>query len=320
MCKQYLNLDYYIRYSYYQILNLDLLSILININSMVENLIKQHYDISIHPLLPYLYLFKYNNDNIGHILHETSTNTLIGFDFGENIISSQIIYFLETELKAKFKHLFTTHFHNDHSGGNEKWKKDKTDSITIYCSNKGDFNTSDYIDTADKRLDDNEEIIIGDISIKCMQTPGHVKTHCVYIVKYIESKSKCTTSLLFSGDTLFPGSVGKVFNGSHKELYNSILRIFSLPGETIFFAGHEYTINNLKFNLSIDKENDFIKKKLDWADDIVKKGLFTSGTTLNEERKYNAFIRTSEDKFLKLTNEKDSFQAFIKIRDMKDKW
>ena len=105
--------------------------------------IKSHWDYTKHSLLPHLYMFKFNKDNIGYVLHEQNTKQLIGIDFGEFDISNNIVTKLEKSLGSKFSHLFTTHSHKDHCGGNEKWKSIRGDNLTIYCGAYHDLKNND---------------------------------------------------------------------------------------------------------------------------------------------------------------------------------
>lgn len=295
-----------------------------------ESSINHQWDFSKHSLLPYLYMFKFNEDNIGYILHDIKTNSLLAFDFGEYDISSKVVKDLENKLNSKLKFIFTTHAHNDHQGGNEKWKMMRGDELKIYCGENEDRAKGDYIQTYDVKLKDLETMTIGDLCIACMYTPGHMKSHVSYIVTHVIDNSDNSYKrekqiisnkipFLFCGDTLFTGSVGKVFNGTYEELFDSINKLFYLPNDTLLFCGHEYTLKNLEFNLKLDPDNDFIKNKLEWAIKMRKKGDFTVGSRLIEEKLYNCFVRAGDSYFLKLTNETSALRSFIKLRKLKDK-
>lgn len=281
-----------------------------------HDIIKRHFDQSIHPLLSQLFIFRFYSDNFGYILYDTKTNSLIGFDFGIFSTSSEAIIKLEKELGSTFKFLFTTHSHSDHAGGNKKWKQEREDSLKIFCGDCDDKSKGDYIEIADERLKDNQEVIIGDFRIKCIHTPGHLKSHVVYAV--YASDNSYSVPLLFSGDTLFHGTVGKVFNGTYEELFSSINKILSLPYNTLIFPGHEYTVSNLEFNLKIDQNNQFILDKLNWAKLILNKGNYTCGASLVEERLYNSFLRCNEPKIQKVANASNPLDCFIKLRQIKD--
>ena len=85
--------------------------------------IRQHA----HSLLPYLYLYPFNNDNIGYVVHDEGTNSLLAFDVGEFEKSHKIISEIEQRKNAKLRYIFSTHKHNDHVGGNFRWKTERPD-------------------------------------------------------------------------------------------------------------------------------------------------------------------------------------------------
>lgn len=59
-------------------------------------------------------MFKFNTDNIGYVLMEPSTRSLIAIDLGEFEISHKVITEIETTQRAQLKYILTTHHHNDH--------------------------------------------------------------------------------------------------------------------------------------------------------------------------------------------------------------
>ena len=52
--------------------------------------INPQYDYTKHTLLKSLFMFGFNSDNIGYILHETTQNILLGIDFGEFEVSKKL--------------------------------------------------------------------------------------------------------------------------------------------------------------------------------------------------------------------------------------
>ena len=84
---------------------------------------------------------------------------------------------------------------------------------------------------AENFIDESSELFIGKNKITVIQTPGHSKGGlCFYI-----------DGMLFSGDTLFYGSIGRTdfIDGDFHELITSIKsKLFILPDETIVYPGH----------------------------------------------------------------------------------
>ena len=61
--------------------------------------------------------------------------------------------------------------------------------------------------------------------------------------------------ILFCGDTLFSAGCGRIFEGTYKQMFNSLNKLSSLPKNTKIYCGHEYTLSNLKFAIEVDSEN-----------------------------------------------------------------
>lgn len=280
-----------------------------------ESNVNPMYDYTNHSLIKFLYMFGYNSDNIGYILHEPSTKSLIGIDFGEYEKSKVIVDKLEEQLQSRLRYIFTTHSHWDHSGGNQNWKDERGDELAIVGGNT----QGDKIPSCNKFMNDLETFTIGDLCIACMHTPGHIRSHVCYIVTHVAEKST-KIPFLFCGDTLFIGGCGRVFDGTHEELYNSLKTLSYLPNDTFVFPGHEYTQKNLEFCLKLDPDNDFLKDKYEWVKDMRKKGEFTVGSRLIEEKFYNPFLRCGEDYYLNLTGESSPEKSFKKLRMLKDKF
>ena len=89
-------------------------------------------------------------------------------------------------------------------------------------------------------------------------------------------------------------------------MFNSLKKLYSLPNETKIYFGHEYTRNNLLFCLEYDKNNQFLKDKLKSVNNLLKKNLPTTPSSIGEEKKGNIFL-----------NAKDQ-NSFKKYRDLKD--
>ncbi len=79
-------------------------------------------------------------------------------------------------------------------------------------------------------VDEGDEIVFGDASLKVIHTPGHTPG----------SISLLGRDYVFTGDTLFRNAIGRTDfpGGSWEKIVDSILRLMALPDETIVFPGH----------------------------------------------------------------------------------
>lgn len=118
-----------------------------------------------------------------------------------------------------------------------------------------------------------------------LATPGHTAAHLSYY----------THGSLFCGDTLFSAGCGRIkATGSATDLYRSLLKLQTLPGETQVYCSHEYTLTNLAFAAAVDADNPAITRHRQWAENQRLLGLPTLPSTLAEECSFNPFLRSDE--------------------------
>ena len=160
---------------------------------------------------------------------------------------------------CELKYILLTHGHYDHTKYVAKVKELTGAKVCVHSLDAemlGDsdkncyklFNDGEQIaPAADVLLEDGDELVLGGETVAVMHTPGHTKGSVCYLVG----------SVIFTGDTLFRGSVGRTdfYGGDERVLMDSLRRIFALDGEYTLYPGHE------------------------------------SATTLNIERKFNPYLR-----------------------------
>jgi hydroxyacylglutathione hydrolase len=133
---------------------------------------------------------------------------------------------------------------------------------------------------------------------KIMHIPGHTTGHICF--HFFQEK------LVFTGDTLFSLGCGRIFEGTYEEMFESLNKIRCLPQETKVYCGHEYTLNNLKFCIQYNSENQNLKKKAEIIKKRIKSGLPTIPSTIKDEIECNIFLRAND------------LKSFSKLRDLKD--
>lgn len=171
---------------------------------------------------------------------EESTNDAIVIDPGND--ADVLINLIEKE-KLNLKYIVLTHGHYDHIGACESIKEKYNVPIVAGLgedvllekaeNNLSRFRTGDIEIKADIYLEDKEVFKFGEnLSFKTIATPGHTPGGiCLYFEK---------EGVLFSGDTLFLGSVGRTdFPYSNtKDLMNSLKKLQALPDDTVVYCGH----------------------------------------------------------------------------------
>ena len=105
-------------------------------------------------------------------------------------------------------------------------------------------------------------------------------------------------------------------------MFNSLKKIKKLKKNTMIYCGHEYTEGNGKFCISIDKDNERLKKRMEDVKNKNQKKIPTLPITLSDELETNIFLRTGDEKIknnLKMSNSSE-LEVFTKLRNLKDKF
>ncbi len=246
-------------------------------------------------------IIKCLNDNYSYLIFEEETNIVSIIDPSEFVSCDRVI-----QKYKKLDYILNTHHHADHVDGNIELKKKYNSKIIGYHNDK------DRIPGIDILLKDGQIQKIGNLVFKTIFIPGHTKGHIAFHFK--------DKKIIFTGDTLFSLGCGRVFEGTHLDMFNSLNKLKMLPLETKVYCGHEYTKSNLDFCLKYDPNNLSLKEKLIKVNSKIKSNLPTIPTTIGEELKTNIFLRPDDSEIRKVLNLKNSSnqEVFSKLRDLKD--
>lgn len=214
-------------------------------------------------------------DNYAYLLHDVNTGTVGVVDPSEAV---PVIDALSRK-NRNLTYILNTHHHHDHTGGNVELKARYGAKVI------GSGTDKERIPGIDISLNDGDKWMFAGHEVHVMDTPGHTRGHISF---YFPG-----SGAIFTGDTLFSLSCGKLFEGSPQQMLSSLKKIMSLPDDTNIYFGHEYTLNNTKFALSIEPENKELQSYAAHVAYLRSKGLPTVPTTLKMEKACNPFLRTS---------------------------
>ena len=233
-------------------------------------------------------ILKCLQDNYSYlIIDETNKNACV-VDPGESI---PIINFVENN-NIKLKYILNTHHHYDHVGGNLELKEKYGSKIVAFKDDRS------RIPEIDVLVQNNQIWKADNFEAKIYHTPGHTSGHIAF---YFFNEKK-----IFTGDTLFSLGCGRIFEGTYKEMFNSLNKIKKLPKETKIYCGHEYTLQNSNFCIQQDPKNSKLKDKIIKIKKKLENGLPTLPTILSEEIECNIFLKAN------------NIETFSKLRDLKD--
>jgi hydroxyacylglutathione hydrolase len=241
----------------------------------------------------YIYLYRYNQSEAFVI------------DPGE---SSSVFRALKKH-KLNLTTILLTHNHWDHTGGTAELKK-KTSCRVIGPDKQ-------RIKNVDCFAEDIQILEIGNVKIQVIATPGHTHTSVCY---YIPPSNEKENGILWTGDTLFIGGCGRLFECDASSMWNSLQKLASLPDDTLVYCGHDYTLENYKFALSIEPGNQAVQKYLNELKQAQKAGKPTVPSTILREKETNPFLRADFSELRSALNmlNAPAAEVFAELRRRKD--
>ena len=188
--------------------------------------------------------------NFCYVVEDESTQECIVIDPSWDL--DNIIQIIE-EQNLNPKYIVNTHWHDDHTRGNEELAAEISAKIVQH-----EVSTLQN----DMTVKDGDSIKFGCSELVVYHTPGHSK----------DSICLVGDGKIFSGDTLFVGNCGRIDlpGGSSRELYHSLFDVISnLDDGLIMYPGHDYgsaqtsTIGNEKMTNPVMQkisEEDFVMR------------------------------------------------------------
>lgn len=206
--------------------------------------------------------------------------------------------------------ILVSHRHGDHVGG-IPYLVDHYPGLSVYGP--------DGIAGVDHPVAEGDHCHFPDLGLDLAvwSIPGHTLGHLAFVGH----------GWLFCGDTLFACGCGKVVEGTAAQLHASLDRLAGLPPDTLVCCSHEYTLDNLRFALSLEPGNPFL---LGWQRKVRalrQAGRPTLPTRLDEELAGNPFLRCRDPALLDRLADRvgpevrnDAALAFAYLRSLKDRF
>lgn len=250
-----------------------------------------------------IYLFPCLKDNYGVLIRDAESDLTASIDAPDAAAVEKAL----DDKGWRLTHIFTTHHHNDHTGGNLALKE------ATGCKIVGPRGEAARIPGIDQAVGEGEEVAFGRFPFTVLETPGHTLGHISY---------HCPRAgVAFVGDTLFTLGCGRVFEGSYEMMWGSLKKIARLPAKTMIYSGHEYTLSNAKFALIVDPDNVALQRRVKEVEETRVKNEPTVPTLLSTELDTNPFLRAHSAAIrerLKLGAAAD-WKVFAELRERKNK-
>ncbi len=246
--------------------------------------------------------FMCREDNFGVLIHDRESGLTALIDAPQE---APILAAVErTGWKPSM--ILTTHHHADHVEANLALKERFNVKIVGPAAEKA------KIPGIDETVGQGSLVPFGSENAEVIFTPGHTAGH----VSYYFPQSK----VLFAADTLFALGCGRLLECAAPVMFESLRKLAALPPETAVYCGHEYTLSNARFALTVDPGNEALQARAKKIEALRAEGKSTLPTTIGEELATNPFLRWADPAIRKhLGMEKASdAEVFAEIRKRKD--
>ena len=250
-----------------------------------------------------IYQFPCLSDNYGVLIHDPAAHVTAAIDAPDADAVQQALQ----EKGWTLTHILNTHYHADHTGGNKALKSDTG------CKIAGPAGEAGKIPGLDDPVGEGDIYQFGNFEVRILETPGHTAGHISYWLP--------DAAVAFVGDTLFALGCGRLFEGSAETMWTSLSKIAALPPETTIYCGHEYTLANAQFAMTVEPDNAALQVRIGEIRALRQKDEPTLPTTLQLELDTNPFLRPSSPELQKRLGMegRPDWEIFGPIRQRKDR-
>ena len=180
----------------------------------------------------------------------------------------------------RISQIWNTHWHPDHTGGNEAIKRATGAVVTAPSAE------AERIPTMDRGVAEGDRVKLGAVTATILEVPAHTAGHIAY---HLPSEG-----LIFVGDTMFAMGCGRLFEGTAEQMFANMQKLGTLDDATRVYCAHEYTLSNARFAVTVDPGNDALAARLAAVEAARAVGEATVPTSIGEERATNPIFRASD--------------------------
>jgi hydroxyacylglutathione hydrolase len=249
-------------------------------------------------------VFICRKDNYGYLACDTASGRTAAIDAPD----ADAIIKAARALGRTLTDILITHHHQDHVEGIKALVAEYGAVVT------GPRAEADKIAGLDVEVEPGDTITLGATHFSVLGVPGHTLGHIAYY--------DAAGGHLFTGDSLFSLGVGRMFEGTPGPMWEGLLGLRNLPDDTLIYCGHEYTVANAKFALSVDPNNAALRIRAAEAERARAEGRFTVPVSLGMEKRTNPFLRADQPDLLKAIGAQgaDPVNTFAALRRAKDEF
>jgi hydroxyacylglutathione hydrolase len=206
----------------------------------------------------------------------------------------------------RLTHILNTHHHFDHTGGNVALKEKYGAKIF------GPKADAHRIPGMDHGLAQGDTLNLGNARASVLEIPAHTSGHIAFHF--------ASDRAVFTGDTMFAMGCGRLFEGTPRQMWESLNKLGKLPPDTRVYCGHEYTASNARFAMTLDRDNAALKKRVAEVEALRAQNKPTIPSTIGDEIATNPFLRAATPELARAVglDRADPVSVFAEIRRRKD--
>ena len=242
------------------------------------------------------------SDNYAYLLRDEATGRVASIDAPEAAV-------IEAALDARgwsLDQIWLTHHHGDHVEGVEPLRD------RFACKVVGHAKDAARLPPLDLTVGEGDSVHLGETEARILDVSGHTIGHIAFVAE--------ADHAAFTADSLMALGCGRVFEGTHAMMWESLTKLMALDPETRIYSGHNYGKANGAFALSIEPENEALKARIARIAEADASGTPIVPVTLAEELETNPFLRATDPGVKETLALKgaDDASVFAEIRRRKD--
>ncbi len=213
-------------------------------------------------------------DNYAFLIHAGETTALVDACEARPVLDAL------AERGWGLNEVWLTHHHADHVEGLEGIKSAYPEAAVT-----GGRDDAHRLPKLDRPVGEGDSFQFAGHEVRVLDVSGHTVGHVAFHMPDAEAA--------FTADSLMALGCGRVFEGAPEMMWKSLTKLAALPADTVIYSGHEYTLKNARFALTVETGNERLKRRAESVEERRHQGLPTVPSTLAEEKATNPFLRAS---------------------------